>query len=44
MDTVRVTAARLADRHKSGFEDRRRTGLGRYITPEDIQRHKPTNM
>jgi hypothetical protein len=44
LDTVRITAARLADRYKSGFEERRRTGLGRYITPEDIQRRGPLNM
>lgn len=36
LDTVRVTAARLAD-HGSGFETRRRTlGLGRFLTREDI--------
>jgi hypothetical protein len=36
LDTVRVTAARLAD-HGSGFETRRRTmGIGRFLTREDI--------
>jgi hypothetical protein len=36
LDTVRVTAARLAD-HGSGFEDRRRnSALGRFLTREDI--------
>jgi hypothetical protein len=44
LDTVRVTAARLADRHNSGFEDRRRTGLGHYLTPEDIERRSPRTM
>lgn len=38
LDTVRVTAARLAD-HGSGFENRRRTlGVGRFLTREDIAR------
>jgi hypothetical protein len=41
LDTVRVTAARVRDRHRSGFEDRRRTGHGRYITLEDIARRNP---
>jgi hypothetical protein len=44
LDTVRITAARLADRHNSGFEDRRHIGQGRYVTPEDIQRHRPRTM
>lgn len=38
LDTVRVTAARLADRG-SGFEHRRlNSGLGRFLTREDIAR------
>ncbi len=42
LDTVRVRAARLVDRHQSGFEDRRRTsGIGRFITAEDIARRAP---
>ena len=41
LDTVRITAARLADRHRSGFDDRRRMGLGRFMTPEDIARRSP---
>jgi hypothetical protein len=38
LDTVRVTAARLADRNYSGFDDRRRTGLGLYLTADDLVR------
>jgi len=38
LDTVRVTAARVADRHNSGFEVRRRSGIGNYLTPADIVR------
>jgi hypothetical protein len=41
LDTVRVTAARVRDRHLSGFEQRRHTSLGRYITREDIARRQP---
>ncbi len=44
LDTVRITAARLADRHHSGFEDRRRIAVGRYLTADDIQRHQPRTM
>jgi len=44
LDTVRVTAARFADRYKSGFDDRRRTGLGHYVTAEEIARRRPVNM
>jgi len=44
LDTVRITAARLADRRHSGFEDRRRIALGRYVTPDDIQRRQPRTM
>jgi hypothetical protein len=36
LDTVRVRAARLQDRHQSGFEDRRRQGAGQYFTAQDI--------
>lgn len=38
MDTVRITAARLADRHHSGFADRQRSGVGRFLTADDIAR------
>jgi hypothetical protein len=38
MDTVKVMATRRGDR--SGFEERRRTGAGRYITAEMIARQQ----
>ena len=37
MDTVRVTASRLR-LEGTGFEQRSRTGMGRYITPEEMAR------
>lgn len=36
LDTVRVRARRLADVHDSGFEERRRSGMGKYLTSDDI--------
>lgn len=39
LDTVKVSARRLRfDTDRSGFEDRRRSGAGRYLTPTDIAR------
>jgi hypothetical protein len=38
LDTVRIRAARLQDIYSSGFEDRRRTGAGFYLTANDIAR------
>jgi len=39
LDTVRIRASRLPnDRNGNGFMQRRRSGAGRYITPEDIVR------
>ena len=38
LDTVRVVVARAADRHNSGFEDRRRSGAGTYLTAQQIAR------
>ena len=43
LDTVRVTASRVADRRRSGFAERLRTGIGRYLTPADIARRSPLN-
>jgi hypothetical protein len=40
LDTVRVTAARDT-RETRGFEERRRTGIGRFLTQEDVQRRQP---
>lgn len=39
LDTVKVTAA-LFDRNRDGFQQRSRTGLGRFLTPEDIARRQ----
>jgi hypothetical protein len=44
LDTVRVTARIIADRHDSGFEYRRRSGAGRYLTAEDIERRAPLTV
>ena len=41
IDTVRVTAARIREAGLAGFAERRRTGLGRFITPEDVARRAP---
>jgi hypothetical protein len=41
LDTVKVTASRLSDRNMIGFEDRRRRGVGRYLTAEDVARQRP---
>ncbi|MBW7932227.1 MAG: carboxypeptidase regulatory-like domain-containing protein [Gemmatimonadaceae bacterium] len=38
LDTVRVVVARVADRQMSGFEVRRRSGAGTYLTAEQIAR------
>jgi hypothetical protein len=41
MDTVRATAARLGTQSLVAFEERRRTGQGRYLTADDIRRRAP---
>jgi hypothetical protein len=38
LDTVRVTVSRAQDRSEGGFDRRRRSGMGRYLTAEDIER------
>jgi len=38
LDTVRITVKRAQDRSGGAFEARRRSGMGRYITSEDIER------
>lgn len=40
LDTVRVAAAAY-DRNRSGFQQRSRSGAGRYLTPADIARRQP---
>ena len=39
LDTVRIAASRMPD--PSGFEDRRRNGMGRCLTAEDVARRTP---
>jgi hypothetical protein len=41
LDTVRVKASRLSSRDKTGFEDRRHNGPGRYLTSSAIQKIAP---
>ena len=36
LDTVRVTASRPSDQMRNGFLERRRSGVGRFLTREDI--------
>ena len=43
LDTVRVTASRWRDEHRLGFEARRRTGLGRFLTSDEIARRAPVH-
>jgi hypothetical protein len=40
LDTVRVRGTRLSNRDRTGFEDRRHAGVGRYMTPSEIVRHQ----
>jgi len=42
LDTMRVTASRLADRRNTGFDERRRIGVGHFLTPDDIEKRRPT--
>lgn len=44
LDTVRVTAARVYDRRLLEFNQRRRSGMGRFITAEDIARRRPWDI
>lgn len=44
LDTVKVTANRLYNRDRDGFDRRRRTGHGRYFTAEEIARRNPLNI
>lgn len=41
LDTVKVMAARPSDRERAGFMERSRSGVGRYLTPDDIARRQP---
>ncbi len=44
LDTIRVTATRVSDRHLSGFKERSRGGVGRILTAADIARRNPLVM
>jgi hypothetical protein len=41
LDTVRVMAERLSNRNMIEFNERRRGGIGRYLTAEDVERRRP---
>ncbi|MCR4340045.1 MAG: TonB-dependent receptor [Gemmatimonadaceae bacterium] len=41
LDTVRITAAPLSENMRGFMERRRGSGMGRYLTPADIARHRP---
>jgi hypothetical protein len=43
LDTIRVTATRLSPNMK-GFEERRRSGMGRYIDAEFIAQRRPSRV
>lgn len=38
LDTMRILADRMADSRNSGFAERRRTGMGQYLTAQDLVR------
>ena len=42
LDTVKITAERMSDFQLRGFEERRRSGVGRYLTPDDVAKKSPT--
>jgi hypothetical protein len=42
MDTIRVTARANSDRHLSGFDQRRRSAVGRFLTASEISRQRST--
>jgi hypothetical protein len=41
LDTVKVVASRLANQNIAEFNERRRSGGGRYLTAEDVRRRQP---
>jgi hypothetical protein len=43
LDTVRVTASRVRVHDLVGFQERKRTGTGTYLTPEEIERRATLN-
>ncbi len=44
LDTVRIVAGRLSSRRFDGFEGRLRTGVGSYITAEQIEQQEPYRL
>jgi hypothetical protein len=44
LDTVRVTTGRVFNADLNGFEQRRRTGIGHYITADEIDRAHPVQF
>jgi hypothetical protein len=43
LDTARITAARVSNLHMKGFEERRQsTGIGHFMTAQDIARRRPS--
>lgn len=44
LDTVLVMGTRNRDRRRSGFDDRRRTGFGHYMTASDIEQQRPARF
>ncbi len=44
LDTVRIVAGKLSSRRFDGFEQRRRTGIGSYITAEEVERLHPYQL
>lgn len=42
LDTVTVTESSVRERNMSDFHERRRSGVGAYLTPEDVARWRPT--
>lgn len=44
MDTVRISAGRVYAVDVNGFDLRRRTGVGSYITAEEIERFHPASL
>lgn len=41
LDTVKISATRSYGRNMIDFEKRRRSGLGKYLTADDVARHRP---
>ena len=44
LDTVKVTASRVRVHDFVGFQERKRTGTGTYLTPEEIERRATLNV